>query len=255
MIIDSFDDKTNAKINPNLNKKRFECEACIITFSNILEKYIKRKYNPVIIDYIHTVNGDIPIYLIVINRHQFAFYKSILGAPGAVACLEDSREIIDTNKYICFGGSGCLNKEIARGKIVVPTEAYRDEGTSYHYIGPDDYIRMKNSKKVAKFFEEKNLPFVLGKTWTIDSFYRETEGNIELRKNDGCISVEMEASALQSVCDFREVDLYYFLSSGDLLDSPEWDSRVKNKDDYTGTQHDKRLVDLAFEIAMYLQKD
>ena len=78
---------------------------------------------------------------------------------------------------------------------MIPTEAYRDEGTSYHYIEPADYIKIKNSSIVAEFFESKKLPYILGKTWTTDSFYRETEGNIEKRKKDGCISVEMECSA------------------------------------------------------------
>ena len=76
---------------------------------------------------------------------------------------------------------------------MIPTEAYRDEGTSYHYIESADYI--KKLSIVAEFFESKKLPYILGKTWTTDSFYRETEGNIEKRKKDGCISVEMECSA------------------------------------------------------------
>lgn len=175
-----------------------------------------------------------------------------MGAPTAVGCLEDSRKIIDTNNYIVFGGSGCLNKEIARGKFMIPTEAYRDEGTSYHYVNAADYIEIKNANKVAEFMNYKKFPYVLGKTWTTDSFYRETEGNIEKRKNDGCISVEMECSAFQAVCDFRDVNLFYFLSSGDLLDAPEWDRRIVDENDYTGTQHDSRLVDVALELADFL---
>ena len=252
MIINSFDNKTPSKINPNLNKNRFKCDICILTFSNILEEYVLNNYKTEIVGYIKMVNGKIPIYSFEYNNKKICLYKTIQGAPTAVACLEDSREIIDTNKYIAFGGSGCLNKEIARGKITVPTEAYRDEGTSYHYIEPSDYITIKNYKKVAEFMETKNLPYVLGKTWTTDSIYRETEGNMEKRKNDGCISVEMECSALQAVCDFRNIELYYFLSSGDLLDSLEWDNRIKDENDYTGTQHDSRLIDIAIELADYI---
>ena len=252
MIINSFDNKTPSKINPNLSGDRFKCDACIATFSNILEEYVVNTYKPKIVGYIKMVNGKIPIYSFEKNGKTICLYKTTLGAPAAVGCLEDSREIIDTNKYIVFGGSGCLNKDIARGKLMIPTEAYRDEGTSYHYIEPADYILIKNANKVASFMESKNLPYVLGKTWTTDSFYRETEGNLEKRKADGCISVEMECSALEAVCDFRNVELYYFLSSGDLLDSPEWDSRIKDENDYTGTQHDSRLVEIAIELADYI---
>ena len=52
MIIDSFDNKTNAKINPNLSGERVKCDACIATFSNIIEEYILKKYNSEIIGYI-----------------------------------------------------------------------------------------------------------------------------------------------------------------------------------------------------------
>lgn len=44
--------------------------------------------------------------------------------------------------------------------------------------------------------EYKKLPYVLGRNWTTDSFYRETENNLAKRKADGCISVEMECSAM-----------------------------------------------------------
>lgn len=252
MIVDSFDNKTNAKINPKLGENRIKCDACIATFSNVIEEYIINNYKPDIVGHIKMVNGKTPIYIIDYNGKKIAVYKTILGSPASVGCLEDSREIIDTNKYIVFGGSGCLNKDIARGKIMIPTEAYRDEGTSYHYIEPADYIKIKNSSIVADFMGNRKLPYVLGKTWTTDSFYRETEGNIEKRKKDGCISVEMECSAFQAVCDFRNVELYYFLSSGDLLDSPEWDSRIKDENDYSGTQHDSRLFDIAIELADYI---
>ena len=46
---------------------------------------------------------------------------------------------------------------------MVPTEAYRDEGTSYHYAPASDYITVKNSEKVAEFMELAGLPYVKGK--------------------------------------------------------------------------------------------
>ena len=152
-----------------------------------------------------------------------------------------------------FGGAGCLNKEIARGKVMVPTEAYRDEGTSYHYAPAADYITVKNADIVANFMEESGLPYVKGKTWTTDAFYRETTGNFEKRKADGCISVEMECAGLQAVCDFRRVDFYTFFTSGDLLDAPKWDLRKKDGQ-IIDTQHDAGHFDIALELAVYVTK-
>ena len=132
---------------------------------------------------------------------------------------------------------------------MVPTYAYRDEETSYHYAAPSDYIKIENASIVSNFMREHNLPFVEGKTWTTDGFYRETLHNFEKRKQDGCISVEMECSAFQAVCNFRNLELYYFLTSGDLLDVPVWDSR-KKENDLSGTQHDFTHFEIALELAI-----
>lgn len=158
---------------------------------------------------------------------------------------------IKTDKYIVFGGSGCLNKEIAHGKVMVPTEGYRDEETSYHYAPASDYITIKNADVVARFMEENKIPFVKGKTWTTDSFYRETNNNFEKRKADGCISVEMECSAIQAMCDFRKLNLYMFLTCGDLLDAPKHLYRNGNGQ-YQGTQHDASHFEIALLLADYV---
>ncbi|MBP3464205.1 MAG: nucleoside phosphorylase [Clostridia bacterium] len=251
MITESFDNKSEAKINPKIKENREKCDACIITFSNIIEEYVVKNFQCEEFAKLKVVTGPVPVYKIKYKNKTIAFYKTYMGAPTAVGVLEDATEVIDTNKFIVFGGAGCLNKEIAHGKIMVPTYAYRDEGTSYHYAKPSDYIEMKNHHIVSKFMENQKLPFVEGKTWTTDAFYRETLNNIEKRKNDGCISVEMECSAMQAACDFRNLQLYYFLTSGDLLDSPIWDER-KKENDLTGTQHDSTHFDIALELATSL---
>ena len=247
MIIDSFDNKSEAKINPKPKENRLKCDACIVTFSNIIEDYVLKKYNVEKCSSYKMVTGTFPIYRINYNGKIFAFYKTFLGAPASVGILEDVTEVIDTKKFVVFGGAGCLDREIAHGKIMIPTESYRDEGTSYHYASATDYIKIKNANMVANFMESKKLLYILGKNWTTDAFFRETENNITKRKEDGCISVEMECSAMQAVCDFRGLDL----TSGDLLDAPEWDERHV-EGEYAGTQHDTRHFDIAIELANYI---
>ena len=92
-----------------------------------------------------------------------------------------------------------------------------------------------------------------GKTWTTDSFYRETVNNFQKRKAEGCISVEMECAGLQAMCDFRGLELYAFFTSGDLLDAPEWDMR-HNEGDIIGTQHDAGHFDIAIELAKFVSE-
>ena len=251
MITDSFDDKSKAIINPKLKENAPVVDACIITFSYVIEKFVLENYKCKQIAQIKFATGITPIYEIEYKGKKFVFYKTYVGAPACVGSIEDAISEINTNKFIVFGDCGCLNKEIAHGKVIVPTEAYRDEGTSYHYAPASDYIKVKNANIVGNFMKENNIPYVKGKTWTTDSFYRETINNFKKHKEDGCISVEMECSALQAMCDFRNLNLYTFFTSGDLLDAPEWDERHK-EGVIEGTKHDSGHFDIALELAYYV---
>lgn len=252
MIIDSFDSESEAKINPHLKENASVVDACIVTFSYIIEKYVQDNYDLKQIGQSVAVTGILPIYQFCHNGKKFAFLKTYAGASSCVATLEDTLSEFVTDKYIIFGGSGCLNKEIAHGKVIIPTEAYRDEGTSYHYVPASDYITVRNADIVAAFMKKSGIPFVKGKTWTTDAFYRETNNNFEKRKADGCISVEMECSAIQAMCDFRNLSLYMFLTCGDLLDAPEHIFRNGVDKQYRGTQHDVSHFEIALSLAEYV---
>ena len=203
MITDTFDNSSPAIIDPVINENALPVDACIFTFSHKIEKAVTEKYDCRQAGVLYFANGDIPVYSFDYKGKTFAFYKTFVGAPACVGSVEDSFSVIRTKKYVAFGCAGCLDREIARGKIMIPTEAYRDEGTSYHYMPPSDYVTVKNSGIVEAFMKENGLPYIKGRTWTTDSFYRETVNNFKKHKADGCISVEMECSALQAMCDLR----------------------------------------------------
>lgn len=253
MITESYDNETKAIIEPFVNENAPQVDACIVTFSDKIEQFVLQNFSCRQIGEFYCATHATPVYRIDHNNRKFAFYKTIIGAPACVGTVEDSLAVIKTNKYIVFGGAGCLDKEIAHGKVMIPTAAYRDEGTSYHYAPPADYIEIKNYAAVARFMEENGIPYVMGKTWTTDSFYRETVGNFQKRKADGCISVEMESAALQAMCDFRGLEFYTFFTSDDLLDAPEWDKRCKDGE-IKGTQHDAGHFDIALALAEFLCK-
>ncbi len=250
MIIDSFDDRTPAIITPQKKSDAPQVDALIVTFSHLIEAYIREHYDCTQIATLHSVMGDTAVYLMEYRGKRIAFYKTCVGAPITVGLIEDALAEVDVRTLILFGGAGCLDREIARGRIMVPTAAYRDEGTSYHYAPAADYIEIKNHPTVAAFFEQARIPYVLGKTWTTDAFYRETRGNFEKRRQDGCISVEMECAAVQAMCDLRGVEFYSFLKSGDLLDAPEWDPRSEMGQN--GSQHDPRYFEMALELAVFV---
>ncbi len=250
MITDTFDNFSPAIINPVVREDAPDVDACIITFSHEIEKQVAEKYAGGEIASLWCATGRTPVYLIERNGKRFAFYKTYVGAPITTALVEDAAAELKCSRFILFGGAGCLNKEIAHGKVMVPTEACRDEGTSYHSAPASDYIPVPNASVVAAFMKQNGIPCVLGKTWTTDSFYRETRNNFEKRKAEGCISVEMECAGVQAMCTFRGLDLYSFFTSGDLLDAPEWDERGKNY--RSGGQHDVGHFDIALALADYV---
>jgi len=157
MITDTFDNLTEEIIKVGRNENAKKVDACILTFSNEILKYVLEQYDCTKIGDLYSSNGANPVYGFSYNGKEFAVYMSYVGAPGCVADIEDTMTVINTDKYVVFGGSGCLNKDIARGRVMVPTAAYRDEGTSYHYAPASDYITVKNSDVVAAFMEEAGL--------------------------------------------------------------------------------------------------
>lgn len=230
MITDTFDDRSHAIINPCRKENAPEVDACIMTFSYMIEEFVLANYECREIASFWSATGNTPIYGINYKGKKFAFFKTYVGAPACVATVEDTLSELQTDKYIVFGGAGCLNKEIAPAS---------------------DYITVKNADVVAGFMQENGIPYIKGKTWTTDAFYRETMNNFKKRRADGCISVEMECAALQAMCDFKELNLYTFFTSGDLLDAPEWDTRRK-EGETKGTQHDTGHFDIALELARYV---
>ena len=252
MITDSFD-LSPAKINPKINEDAPKVEAAILTFSCEIEKHVVENYDCEKVGELKMGHGSTSVYVFEYNGKKYGFFRTWVGAPACVATIEELGMVVNTKKIIHFGGAGCLDKEIARGKVMVPSEAYRDEGPSYHYAEAADYITIRNSDIVEQCMKENGIPYVSGKTWTTDAFYRETVNNFEKHKADGCISVEMEGAAVQAVCDFRGLEVYMFFTGGDLLDAPEWTIR-KEKGQIRHTQHDPGHFDIALLLAEYVSK-
>ena len=138
MLTDSFDPRTPAKINPAPSPDALPVDACILTFSRKIADYVLAAYPCRQIGWSRSACGDTPIYCLDRAGKRFAFFLSYIGAPACTAMIEETRAVFRTEKYVLFGGAGCLDKEIARGKVMVPTAAYRDEGTSYHYAPAAD---------------------------------------------------------------------------------------------------------------------
>lgn len=224
-IIDSYHEFSEPliKIKDTYPKSDIAFQAFIVTFSRrIIEALLEEKLIEVVsLDLIKCVSCDFPVYRFI--GTNIGIVKTTVGAPITTAIIEEVSYIYSCNKVVLFGNCGSLDKSIPINKLMVISDAYRDEGVSYHYMKPSDYIKIKNFEKVCQIFDEHKIEYVTGKTWTTDAFYRETKEEILLRKSDGCIAVEMELSACQAVCNYCNIELYNFLYRADNLDSKEWE--------------------------------
>lgn len=194
--------------------------------------------------------GRHPVYVHEVQGHRVALFHPGVGAPLAAGLLEEVIALGCRN-FIACGGAGVLSRELALGHLVLPTAAIRDEGTSYHYLAPSREVTPSPAALAAieETLQRRNVPYVLGKTWTTDAIYRETRARMALRRSEGCLTVEMEAAALFAVAHFRGVHLGQILYCGDNLDGEEWDGR--NWQQNWGVR--EILVELAAEACLAIQ--
>jgi uridine phosphorylase len=222
-----YDDTPVAKIEPSLShKKAAGYEYCVITFFREVLEDMEKKGLIKVVRYLNCETMDVPIYEMEYMGKKVHLFLGYVGASGSAAFLE---ELIayGFNKFIVCGGAGVLRKDIAVGHLVIPISAIRDEGVSYHYLAPAREVE-GNPEVVGKIEEDFNkykIEYIKAKTWTTDSFYRETEEKIELRKSEGCVTVEMEAAAFFAVAKFRNVKLGQILYGGDDLSDVSWNNR------------------------------
>jgi len=223
-----FDDDKNAFIRPSKMIKPIEDipKTCVLCFfSEAIEKIIN-EYSYKILSNFISEGINYPMYELDYKNKKIVLIQAAVGSPLAAGQIEDLTAM-GCKIFIACGGCGVLQKELAVGHLIIPIAAVRDEGTSYHYIEPSREI--KANERIVKIIENelsrKKIPYIKGKTWTTDAIYRETPQKITLRKNEGCITVEMETSAYMAVSQYNNVEFGQILYSGDSLAGEEWDKR------------------------------
>lgn len=229
MLCNEFDPERRAIINPEDICRPVEGfpEICVGIFSNEITRSILEAYGGEVISQCKSCTGTVPIYKVKAFDAEVALFMPSVGGPAAVAFIEEV--IPQGGRYFVFcGAAGVLDRDIAHGKLLLPTAAIRDEGVSYHYLPPTDEVEL-NPATVAccrKALTDLGYPFAEGKTWTTDAFYRETRTKLLRRREQGCISVEMECASLAAVAQFRGAAFAEFFYATDTLDGDSWDSGI-----------------------------
>jgi uridine phosphorylase len=109
---------------------------------------------------------------------------------------------------ISVTSSGQITPQGAPPYFIVIDRAWRDEGTSYHYLPASDWSVAPDHLLARIRGMDDDGPRVLsGPTWTTDAPFRETEAAITAARARGILAVEMEAAALYAFATARGRDV------------------------------------------------
>jgi uridine phosphorylase len=149
--------------------------------------------------------------------------RTPFGAPGCVALAEELAAF-GTKRIIFMGYCGSLQPRVRAGDIIVPTEAIREEGTSYHYLPPDVAVQPHQEilEVIAGCLERKKIAYHQGPIWTTDAIYRETKGKVKKYQSKGVLGVEMELAALFAFGMAKKIAVGGLLVVADELSAEKW---------------------------------
>lgn len=188
----------------------------IFLYDNSLPRELKRKFKGI------NIRGFTSECYLIEDRVLICFGFGI-GSPAAVTAME---ELIaaGANRFISFGTAGGISPGMRLGNIVVCTSALIDEGTSHHYIPEEKYSFPHTglTNELYNCIKQQFNTTTKGISWTTDASFRETYETLAINQEKGISTVEMEASSLFTVGQFRNVKVASLFVIGDLLTSEGW---------------------------------
>ena len=220
---------------------------------NLFDRFLNLVYvRPV--GYIATANLHRDIYVVKYKDMEFGLFMAGVTGPVIASDIEEV-SASGAKRFIIFGNCGVLDKRIEDLKIIIPNLAYRDEGTSQHYIEDSETISVneKYQEDFIQILNELGIEYERGATWTTDAIYRETPEKKDYFKNLGCLTVEMEASTISAVCKFKGLEYFTFFYAGDNLDGIKWEER--SIQGLTRIDEKEKIPFLALELAYRISKN
>ena len=146
--------------------------AVLCFFQDVLESLVARGEARVVGRLVSEI-GPNPLYVVDAEGSEVLVVHPGVGAPLAAGMLEEVIALGCTRIVAC-GGAGALRDDLVLGHAVVVDEAVRDEGTSFHYLAPSRTVTADRHgvEVLETVLTERGVPFLTGKSWTTDAFYR-----------------------------------------------------------------------------------
>ncbi|EMB83086.1 nucleoside phosphorylase [Streptococcus mutans] len=240
MILSNFDDAKKAIINPEDLVAAIPDfpEIVVSCFARATFKHMLKRYKYRLLTKTSVANLDIPIYELDYHGRKLAVLEDLVA--------------MGMKKLILFGTCGILEEQVKETSIIVPTIAVRDEGTSFHYAPAQNEISA-NDRTLAKFLtylQAENISFSKGKVWTTDGIYREMITKMKARKQEGCLAVDMECSAVAAWGQFREIAVCQFFYAADHLSEERWHPRSLGNE--ADLDEKDKIAEIALNFSTYL---
>ena len=169
-----------------------------------------------------------------------------IGSPAAVTAM-DTLAALGTRRFLSLGAAGGLQSSGRVGDLIMCDRAVRDEGVSHHYVPPARYSTPSVSLTAAyaSALGAAGFTFRTGATWTIDAPYRETVEELRHYRDEGVLTVEMEAAALFAVAEHRGLEVASAFVLSDLLTEVDWTPEFGSPEIARGLD---KLVSVGMEV-------
>ncbi|MPZ53347.1 MAG: uridine phosphorylase [Acidimicrobiia bacterium] len=132
-----------------------------------------------------------------IGGREVGIVPCAVGGPYAVLVAEQLAASGCT-LLISVTSAGVINPLAPLPHFVLIERAWRDDGTSGHYLPTTDWAHLRRdlSESLTGAFEGLDEPVHRGASWTTDAPFRETPSAIASANAAGVHAVEMEAASL-----------------------------------------------------------
>ncbi len=237
------------QVKKNIYPQNPQIKRCVITYFQDVVVKLETSYK-IFQAFKLRIEGKRPeVYQLNVGKESIYVLLCPLGAPQAARMLE-ILSALGVEKFMICGGAGTLANEVTGEKILLATAAVRDEGTSYHYLPPAREVKIQEPvrQKIVACLRAEKADFLEVKTWTTDASFRETPDKVELRKSEGCATVEMECAAYYAVAEFKGLACGQLLYAGDVVHKPGWEYR----DWHDRNDVREHLFDLAVKCVLKL---
>jgi uridine phosphorylase len=190
-----------------------------------------------------------------LDGHPIGVARIPVGSARSVMTLEELMAL-GARTFLIVGATGALKPGIQVGDYVIATSGLREEGASYHYRPPDHPARADGpaSQALIEAANAGERPAHPGRVWSTDAPYREFTGKVRRYGEQGVLSVDMEASALMIVTEFRGADLGLILTVSDLVYRPDWPN-IFGTDEYRANCADMAGIVVRAARALLAGKD